>query len=86
MYKYNSGLLPTTFFIICLNLINMFLVTIQDNLHIYIATLELRLRSARIKGAIIWNYFNTRLMFTSYSILNYKCILMQFILHNDVNI
>ena len=34
MYKYNSGLLPTIF-VICLNLIKMFIVTIQDNLHKY---------------------------------------------------
>ena len=33
MYKYNSDLLPTIF--ICLNLIMMFIVTIQDNLHKY---------------------------------------------------
>ena len=88
MYKYNSGLLPTIFG-------NMFKLN-QDvhsyntrqstQIHISMATLEIRLRSVRIKGAIIWNYFNTRLNFTSYSIINYKCILKQFILHNDVNI
>ena len=88
MYKYNSGLLPTI-------VGNMFKLN-QDvhsyntrqstQIHISMATLEIRLRSVRIKGAIIWNYFNTRLNFTSYSIINYKCILKQFILHNDVNI
>ena len=88
MYKYNSGLLPKIFG-------NMFKLN-QDvhsyntrqstQIHISMATLEIRLRSIRIKGAIIWNYFNTRLNFTSYSIINYKCILKQFILHNDVNI
>ena len=88
MYKYNSGLLPTIFG-------NMFKLN-QDvhsyntrqstQIHISLATLEIRLRSVRIKGAIIWNCFNTRLNFTSYSIINYKCILKQFILHNDVNI
>ena len=84
MYKYNSGLLPTIFG-------NMFKLN-QDvhrqstQIHISMATLEIRLRSVRIKGAIIWNYFNTRPNFTSYSIINYKCILKQFILHNDVNI
>ena len=88
MYKYNSGLLPTIFG-------NMFKLN-QDvhcyntrqstQIHISMATLEIRLRSVRIKSAIIWNYFNTRLNFTSYSIINYKCILKQFILHNDVNI
>ena len=77
MYKYNSGLLPTIFD-------NMFKLN-QDvhsyntrqftQIHVSMATLEIRLRSVRIKGAIIWNYFNTRLKFTSYSIMNYKCIL-----------
>ena len=60
MYKYNSGLLPKKFY-------NMFKLK-QDvhsyntrqstQIHISIATLQIRLRSVRIKGAIIWNYFN----------------------------
>ena len=58
----------------------------SSQIHISIATLETRLRSVIIKGAIISNYFNTRLKFTSCSIINYKCILKQFILNNDVNI
>ena len=88
MYKYNSGLLPKFFY-------NMFKLN-QDvhnyntrqstQIHISMATLEIRLRSVRIKGAVIWIYFDTRLKFTSYSMMNYKCILKQFILHNDVNI
>ena len=58
----------------------------STQIHISMATLEIRLRSVRIKGAIIWNYFKTRLKFIFYSIMNYKCTLNQFILHNDVNI
>ena len=86
MYKYNSGLLPTLFD-------NMFKFNVHSyntrqstQIHISMATLEIRLHSVRINGAIIWNTFNTRLKFTSYSIVNYTCIFMQFILHNDVNI
>ena len=88
MYKYNSGLLPTFFY-------NMFKPN-QDvhsyntrqstQMHIPMATLEIRLHSITIKGAIIYNYFNTRLKFTTFSIMNYKCIFKQFIFHNDVNI
>ena len=88
MYIYNSELIPNFFY-------NMFKLN-QDvhsyntrqssQIHISMTTLEIRHRSVRIKGAIIWNYFNTRLKFTSYPIMNNKCILKQFILHNDVNI
>ena len=35
MCKYNSGLLPVQCLLICLNLIKMFIITIQDNLHKY---------------------------------------------------
>ena len=34
---------------------------ISSQVHISIATLEIRLHSIIIKGAIIWNYFNTKL-------------------------
>ncbi len=88
MYKYKMGLLPTIFE-------NMFTLN-QDvhsyntrqsaQIHIPKATLEIRLRAIRNKGAIIWNHFSTRLTFTTYSIISYKYILKQFILHNDVNI
>ena len=78
MYKYDSGLLPSIF-TVCLNIINMFTVTIQDNLHKYkfMETLEIRLRSIRVKGVTIWNYFNTTLELIRYSIMHYKCILKQ---------
>ena len=88
MYKYNSGLLPKKIYIM-LKLsqdVHNYNTRQSIQIHISVAILEIRLRSVRIKGAIIWNYFNTRLNFTSYSIMNYKCIFMQFILHNDVNI
>ena len=88
LYKYNRGLPPSIF-------LNMFKLN-QDihsydtrqstQIHISKATLEIRLHSVRIKFAIIWNYFNTRLNITSCSIMNYKCIFRKFILHNDVNI
>ena len=58
----------------------------STQIHISMAILEIRLHSVRIKGAIILNYFKTILKFPSYSITNYKCILKQFILHNDVKI
>ena len=68
MYKYSSGLLPSFVY-------NMFKLN-QDvhsyntrqstQIHIFMATLEIRLHSVRIKGAIIWNYFNTRLKFTTF--------------------
>ena len=87
-YINTSGLLPTNFY-------NMFKLN-QDvhsyntrqytQIHISMAILQIRFRSVRIKGAIIWNYFNTRLKFTTYSIMNYICILIQFTLHSDVNI
>ena len=63
LYKYNSGLLPTMFY-------NMFKINLDvhsDNtrqstkIHISMATLEIRLHSVRIKGAIIWNYLKTKL-------------------------
>ena len=61
--------------------------TIQSTqIHVSTATLEIRLRSVRVKGAIILNYFNTRLEFITYSIMHYTCLLKQFILHNDINI
>ena len=88
MYKYNSGLLPNT----CYNMfklnqdVHSYNTRQSTQIHISIATVEIRLRSVRIKDAIIWNYFSTRLKFTSYSIMNYTCIRKQFILHNDVNI
>ena len=88
MYKYNNGLLQF-FLIIMLKLnhdVHSYNTGQSTQIHISIATLEIRLRSVIIKGAIISNYFNTRLKFTSYSIMNYKCILKQFILNNDVNI
>ncbi len=82
------GLLPTIFE-------NMFTLN-QDvhsyntrqsaQIHIPKATLEIRLRAIRNKGAVILIHFSTRLTFTTYSIISYKCILKQFILHNDVNI
>ena len=58
----------------------------STQINISMATLEITLRSVRIKGAIIWYYFNTRLKFTTYSIMDNTCIYRQFILHNDVNI
>ena len=64
----------------------MFMCKYNNKYYISMATFEIRLRSVRIKGDIIWNYFNTRLKFTTFSIMNYKCILEQFILHNDVNV
>ena len=88
MYKYNSGLLPT----ICDNMfklnqyVHSYNTRQSTQIHISMAILEIKLRSVRIKGAIIWNYFDTRLKFTSYSIMKYTCTLRQFILHNDVNI
>ena len=88
MYKYNSGLLPNIFGnMFKLNqYVHRYNTRQSTQIHISLATLEIRLRSVRIKGGIIWNYFNTRLKFTSYSIINYKCILKPFILYNDVNI
>ena len=72
MYKYNSRLLPKI-------VGNMFKLN-QDvhsyntrqstQIHISMATLEIRLRLVRIKGAIIWNYFNTRLKSQVYFLFN----------------
>ena len=72
MYKYNSGLLPIFYNMFKLNQdVHSYNTRQSTQIHISMATLEIRLRSVRIKGAIIWNYFNTRLKFTSYSIMNY---------------
>ena len=65
MYKYNSILLPNIFD-------NTF--KLNQDVHSYntrqstqipisMATLEIRLRSVRIKGAILWNYFRLRFTF-----------------------
>ena len=87
MYNCNSGLLPKIFDMFKLNQdVHRYNTRQSTQIRISMATLEIRLHSVRIKGAIILNYFNTRLKFTTYSIMNYKCILKEFILHKDVNI
>ena len=87
MYEYNSSLLPTLFCMFNFNQgVHSYNTRQSTQIHISVATLKIRLHSVRIKSAIIWNYFSTKLKFTTYSIINYKYILKQFILLNDVNI
>ena len=73
MHKYNSSIIPKIFHMFKLNHdVHSYNTRQSTQIHISMATLEIRLHSVRIKGAIIWNYFNTRLKFTSY-----LCILKQ---------
>ena len=69
MYKYNSGLLPTIFYnLFKLNQnVHSYNTRQYTQIHISVATLEIRLRSVRIKGAIILNYFSTRQVYFLYN-------------------
>ena len=92
IHNYMCGYVRLTFYkiygmnmvcVICV--VNIKYSNISSQVHISIATLEIRPRSITIKGAIICNYFNTRLNIITYSLMNYKCTLKKVILNNDVN-
>ena len=54
MYKYNSGLLPTIFYMFKLNQdVYSYNTRQSTQIHISMATVEIRLRSVRIKGGIL---------------------------------
>ena len=70
VYKYNNGLLPTTF-----NMFRLNSICSQLQLHVSMATLEIRqLELFQHKSNII-----------ICSVINCKCIFNKFISHNDVN-